>query len=156
MTGFDVASETLTLLREVVARSPDARQRALAAIRALTAESPVLDRRLASVATEALADASAEWTDQEQTALADWATAPADRDDALTPEDESARQALSDFLTEAGIPLMELSRLLGRDARSARRWFAGQQRVPRSLADQIERLRVIAVTPTEITLAYRR
>ena len=64
--------------------------------------------------------------------------------------------ALRRFVCASGLTPTEASRLLGRDDRTMRRWLAGEQDVPDTLAQQLARLRVAEVTSAAVTLEYRR
>lgn len=64
--------------------------------------------------------------------------------------------ALRSFLATSGLTPTELSRVLGRDDRTMRRWLAGEQEVPDTLAQQVARLRVTAVDPEGVHLTYTR
>ena len=64
--------------------------------------------------------------------------------------------ALRQFLATSGLTPTELSRVLGRDDRTMRRWLAGEQDVPDTLAQQVARLRVTAVDPEGVHLTYTR
>jgi|GEM_PF-3030834 hypothetical protein len=64
--------------------------------------------------------------------------------------------ALRRLALASGITPTELSRVLGRDDRTMRRWLAGEQDVPDTLAQQVERLRITGVDDTGVYLTYRR
>ncbi len=64
--------------------------------------------------------------------------------------------ALRRFAVASGITPTELSRVLGRDDRTMRRWLAGEQDVPDTLAQQVERIQVTGVTSDTVHLMYRR
>lgn len=64
--------------------------------------------------------------------------------------------ALRQFVATSGLTPTELSRVLGRDDRTMRRWLAGEQDVPDTLAQQVARLRVTAVDPEGVHLTYTR
>jgi hypothetical protein len=68
----------------------------------------------------------------------------------------SPTEALRQFVTASGLTPTELSRVLGRDDRTMRRWLSGEQDVPDTLAAQLGRLRVTEVTRDTVWLAYRR
>lgn len=63
---------------------------------------------------------------------------------------------LRQFVATSGLTPTELSRVLGRDDRTMRRWLAGEQDVPDTLAQQVARLRVTAVDPEGVHLTYTR
>lgn len=64
--------------------------------------------------------------------------------------------ALRSFVAESGLTPTEVARVLGRDDRTMRRWLAGNQDVPDTLAQQIARLRVTRVDAHTVTLEFRR
>lgn len=64
--------------------------------------------------------------------------------------------ALRRLVVASGITPTELSRVLGRDDRTMRRWLSGEQEVPDTLAQQVARLRVTAVDDEGVHLTYRR
>lgn len=64
--------------------------------------------------------------------------------------------ALRAFVAESGLTPTELARVLGRDDRTMRRWLAGDQDVPDTLAQQVARLRVTRVDAKTVTLEYQR
>jgi hypothetical protein len=68
----------------------------------------------------------------------------------------SRTDLLRRFLATSGLTPTELSRVLGRDDRTMRRWLAGEQEVPDTLAQQVARLRVTAVDPEGVHLTYTR
>lgn len=89
-------------------------------------------------------------------------TGPITRDDydlARAQIDAPARAAtwvLRRFVAASGLTPTECARVLGRDDRTMRRWLAGEQDVPDTLAQQVARLRVTAVDPDGVHLTYRR
>lgn len=135
-------------MRLVAARSLDAQARALAALRAIEVDSPMVAHRVARVAEQALADPAAEWSPEERQALAEAC--------GRAPADEPSRAALSALLADSGLSAVELARVLGRDERAMRRWLAGEQAVPDSLARQVDRIERIEVTPTRVRVVVRR
>ena len=89
-------------------------------------------------------------------------TGPITRDDydlaraQLEAPARDATWALRRFVATSGLTPTELSRVLGRDDRTMRRWLAGEQEVPDTLAQQVARLRVTAVDPEGVHLTYTR
>ena len=67
-----------------------------------------------------------------------------------------ARAALAALVSASGLTATEVARALGRDPRTFRRWLSGQQEIPQTLAEQVERLRVSEVTRDTVWLAWRR
>jgi hypothetical protein len=63
---------------------------------------------------------------------------------------------LRQFVAASGLTPTEVSRVLGRDDRTMRRWLSGEQDVPDTLAQQVARLRVTAVDPEGVHLTYSR
>ena len=63
---------------------------------------------------------------------------------------------LRQFVAASGLTPTEVSRVLGRDDRTMRRWLSGEQDVPDTLAQQVARLRVTAVDPEGVHLTYTR
>jgi hypothetical protein len=144
-----MTNDTVATLRLIAARSPRAADRALTAIRAAEVRSPVLATRLLHVVRDALRDTEAEWTPDERAQIAALIAVP----DAAS---EDARRTLADLLATSGLTPTELSRVLGRDDRTMRRWLSGEQDVPDTLARQVARLRVTAVDPEGVHLTYTR
>jgi hypothetical protein len=68
----------------------------------------------------------------------------------------AATEALRRLVFASGLTPTELSRVLGRDDRTMRRWLSGEQEVPDTLAQQVARLRVTAVDDEGVHLTYRR
>jgi hypothetical protein len=94
-------------------------------------------------------------------ALRIWTQAAGNADDAeriwadecgWTDETHDIRQ----FVAASGLTPTEVSRVLGRDDRTMRRWLSGEQDVPDTLAQQVARLRVTAVDPAGVHLTYSR
>ena len=73
-----------------------------------------------------------------------------------TPAPKPAVVALRAWVADSGITAAECARVLGRDERTMRRWLAGAQDVPDTLAQQVARLRVTAVDDEGVHLTYRR
>jgi hypothetical protein len=142
------------LLTLVAGRSPAAQVRALEALRALEVGSPIVDRRIARVAAEALRDPAAAWTDAERETLAEAAGIALAGPEA----DEPARARLSALVeawTAAGRSQAAFARdVLGRDADSLGAWLGGKP-LPGSLADWVGRIRSITVREIDGVVSIR-
>ncbi len=139
------------LMQLVAGRSPAAAPSAIAALRAIRVDSPVVELRVASVAGDALRDHSVEWSPEEREALAEACARAVGAD----PIDTAARDRLSALLTASGLSAAELARVLGRDERTMRKWLSGQMVIPGAVASMLARAG-IDVHPAHVVITLAR
>lgn len=70
--------------------------------------------------------------------------------------DDPARARLSTLLTDSTLSVGQFARAIGRDERSVRRWLAGQQSLPETLAEWLASVVRVEVTAERVGLVVRR
>ena len=152
-TMFLQMSDTIAMLRMIIARSPRNASGAASALRWLAAgpdTAPPLG--VARAARAALCDTDAEWTDDERARLAAAATADQDTD---TDNTDDASD-LSRVLTSSGLSIVEFARVVGRDERTVRRWLSREMPIPGAVSAMLARVQRIDATTKKITITLER
>ncbi len=140
----------------VAGKSPAATRGAIAALRAIRVDSPIVPLRVARVAETALADPEAQWEPDERAALVEalaGATSAAPGD-AL--RDDPARLRLSALLDQFGVSQGQLARAAGVDRGTVSDWLSGVKTIPAVRAEWITAITQIDVTPDQLVITLAR